>query len=193
MKLREANMRRREFIGVVGGGLAMSAWPHAAHAQQAAQPPANGASAIRPAQIIADFIVNFDLRNAPPVVIDRARIAFIDTIGVMLAGSQHSPTDIVCEMIRVEGSTPAATIVGRSLRASPQLAALANGVSGHAMDFDLTYSAGQAIAALIPAILPVAETVKSSPSEILAAFICASADDQSADRGENQRLRRYGH
>ena len=30
---------------------------------------------------------------------------------------------------------------------------------------------GQSIAALIPAILPIAETAKSSPAEILAAFI----------------------
>ena len=74
-------------------------------------------------------------------------------------------------MIKLEGSAPAATIVGRPLRASPQLAALANGVSGHAMDYDLTYFSGQSIAALIPAILPIAETAKSSPSEILAAFI----------------------
>jgi 2-methylcitrate dehydratase PrpD len=35
----------------------------------------------------------------------------------------------------------------------------------------LTYYAGQSIAGLIPAILPIAETEKSSPSEILAAFI----------------------
>ena len=57
------------------------------------------------------------------------------------------------------------------MRASPQLAALANGVSAHAMDYDLTYYVGQSIAGLIPAILPIAETEKSSPAEILAAFI----------------------
>jgi 2-methylcitrate dehydratase PrpD len=162
-------MRRREFIGVIGS--AFATWPLMAQAQQAAQPAADGASTIKPAQAIAEFIVNFDLKNVPAIVTDRARVAFIDTIGVMLAGSQNPPTDIICEMIKLEGSTPAATIVGRSLRASPQLAALANGVSGHAMDYDLTYFAGQAIAALIPAILPIAETAKSSPAEILSAFI----------------------
>jgi 2-methylcitrate dehydratase PrpD len=51
------------------------------------------------------------------------------------------------------------------------LAALANGVSAHAMDYDLTYCAGQAISGLIPAILPVAETTNASPSEALSAFI----------------------
>jgi 2-methylcitrate dehydratase PrpD len=163
-------MRRREFIGLVGGGLTASplaGWPVAAQAQQTAA----SAAAIKPAQAIAEFIVNFDLKTAPPIVIDRARVAFVDTIGVMLAGSQHPPTDIICDMIKLEGSVLAATIVGRPLRASPQLAALANGVSGHAMDYDLTYFSGQSIAALIPAILPIAETAKSSPSEILAAFI----------------------
>lgn len=140
----------------------------AASAQQA---PLAAAPGVKPAQVIANFIVNFDLKNAPTVVIDRARVVFVDTVGVMLAGSQHHPTDLICDIIHAEGSVPAATIVGRPQRASAQLAALANGVSGHAMDYDLTYFAGQSIAAVIPAILPIAEISKSSPSEMLAALI----------------------
>jgi hypothetical protein len=46
-------------------------------------------------EVIADFVSRFELKDAPPVVIERARIAFIDTIGVMLAGSQLPPSDIV--------------------------------------------------------------------------------------------------
>jgi len=67
-------MRRREFIGLVGGGLAASplaSWPVMAQAQQTAA----GAAAIKPAQAIADFIINFDLKNAPQIVIDRSRTA----------------------------------------------------------------------------------------------------------------------
>ncbi len=162
-------MRRREFISLAGG--AVIARPLTEQAAREAERSIAGGSDIKPAQVIAEFIVSFDLKKVPPIVIDRARVAFIDTIGVMLAGSQHDPADIVCDMIKFEGSAPVATIVGRSLRASPQLAALANGVSAHAMDYDLTYLAGQAIAGLIPAILPVAETTGASPSEILSAFI----------------------
>lgn len=125
-------------------------------------------------EIIADFITGFDLKTVPPGVIDRSRVAFVDTVGVMLAGSQLQPADIVCDVVKLTGSEPAATIVGRPSRVAPQLAALANGVAGHCMDFDLTYFAGQSIAAVIPAILPVAETTRATPAEMLAAFIIAA-------------------
>src|SRR5712675_920860 len=138
-----------------------------------ASEPAKRAPAQAPSKAIADFVTGFDLKSAPPLVIERARIAFIDTVGVMLAVSQTPPADIVCDIVKLEGSAPAATIVGRQLRASPQLAALANGVAGHAMDFDLN-TATQSVAGVIPAILPVAETTGASPSEMLAAFIVAA-------------------
>jgi 2-methylcitrate dehydratase PrpD len=38
------------------------------------------------------------------------------------------------------------------------------------MDFDLTYLAGQSVAAVIPAILPVAETTGATQGEMLAAL-----------------------
>jgi len=50
-------------------------------------------NAVNPSRIIADFVTGFDLQHAPPLVIDRARVAFVDTVGVMLAGSQLPPAD----------------------------------------------------------------------------------------------------
>ena len=124
--------------------------------------------------VIAAFATGFVLADAPPDVVQRARTAFVDTVGVMLAGSQLPPADIVCDVIKLEGSTPSASIVGRSLRAAPRMAALANGVADHAMDFDLTYLAGQSVAGVIPAILPVAETSGATAADMLAAFIIAA-------------------
>ena len=121
--------------------------------------------------VMADYIAGFDLASAPPTVVDRARIAFIDTIGVMLAGSHEEVSHLMVEMVKEEASAPQATIVGQSLRASPQLAALADGVASHAMDYDLTYISGQAIAAVVPAILPLAETSGATPAEMIAAYI----------------------
>ena len=164
-------MRRRDFIGVVGGlaGSGLPAWPtHGAGAAADTARRRTGHQA-RPGH----RRIRHRLRSQEraQIVIDRARVAFVDTVGVMLAGSQHHPTDIICDMIKLEGSAPAATIVGRDLRATPQLAALANGVSGHAMDYDLTYFAGQSIAPLFPPSCRLPRSTKSSPSEILSAFI----------------------
>jgi len=133
-------------------------------------------------QIIAEFVTGFDLKNVPSVTIDRARVAFIDTIGVMLAGSRMPVSDIVCEMIKLEGSAPAAAIVGQSLRTSPQLAALANGVAAHSMDYDFSYVRGQSVSPVIPAILPVAESMGASPRESIAAFIIGCEVASRIDR-----------
>ena len=135
------------------------------------KPAAAAGQAKRLGQVIAEYVVGFNLKDAPAVAIDRARVAFTDTVGVMLAGSRQDVSRILCDMVRLEGSAPSASIVGQSLRASPQLAALANGVAAHAMDYDLTYVAGQAASAVIPAVLPVAEVTGASPAETMAATI----------------------
>jgi 2-methylcitrate dehydratase PrpD len=175
---RSNSLDRRIFLGASTATLLGIPGISVAQPKPSEQTPAKGSAPVadgpKPSQIIADFVTGFDPKNAPPIVIERARVAFVDTVGVMLAGSQLPPADIVCDVVKLEGSTPAATIVGRPLRASPQLAALANGVADHAMDFDLTYMAGQSIAGVVPAILPVAETTGATPAEMLAAFIIAA-------------------
>jgi 2-methylcitrate dehydratase PrpD len=143
----------------------------AALAQQPQAPKASEAEAAKPTQLIASFITGFDLKHAPPLAIERARLAFIDTMGVMLAGSRSEPAAIVREMVRAEGATPVASVVGDALRTSPQLAALANGVASHALDFDFTYTQGQLVAPVIPALLALAESTGATPAETLAAFI----------------------
>ena len=120
---------------------------------------------------IADFLAGFRLADAPPTVVDLARIAFIDTIGVMLAGSREPPGVIAAEMVRLEGGAPAVAVVGQSFRSSVPLAAFANGVSGHAMDYDFSYAIGQSAAPVIPSLLAVAESTKASSREMIEAFV----------------------
>src|SRR6478672_7222428 len=49
---------------------------------------------------IAEFATGFDLAKAPPLAIERARTAFVDTIGVTLAGSTEKVAEIVRDMVR---------------------------------------------------------------------------------------------
>jgi MmgE/PrpD N-terminal domain len=105
---------RRVFLGASTATLLGLPGISLAQQQRPSEPHVGSEPATRaPSQAIADFATGFDLKSAPPIVIERARIAFVDTVGVMLAGSQSSPTDIVCDIIKLEGTAPVATIVGQ--------------------------------------------------------------------------------
>src|SRR3954468_16668131 len=171
MDRRHDGIDRRTLLGA--GAAAVVAMSPARGAEVKAQLGVAAAEAgpKKLSELIADFVVGFDLKNAPPLAIERTRLAFTDTIGVMLAGSREHVAQIACEMVKQEGSAPAAGVVVQSFRASPQLAALANGVAAHAMDYDFSYIMGQPMAPIIPALLPLAEQTRATPSEVMAAFI----------------------
>src|SRR5262245_14895377 len=161
---------RRLFLGAGAATLIGAAGTARAQAQ-APQAAGEGAPALKPTARVVDFVAGFNLKAVPALAIERAPLAFIDTVGVMLAGSRSEPAAIVLELVRAEGTAPAASIVGQSLGSSPQLAALANGVASHALDFDFTYTQGQLLAPVIPALLPLAESTGATPGETLAAFL----------------------
>ena len=167
---RLTSIDRRMFVG--GSALTLLGVSNALAQQPKGDAPKMAeAGGKKLAQMIAEYIAGFDLKTLPQAAIDRARVFFTDSVGVMLAGSHEEVSHLVFEMVKAEGAAPSATIVGQSLRSSPQLAALANGVAGHAMDYDFTFVAAQAIAAVIPAILPLAETTNATPAEAIAAFV----------------------
>ena len=91
----QASVDRRQFsaaapltvLGMTGAALAQSKQQRAegeGQRQGRARP-----NAVRVSQGIADFVTGFDLKTVPQPVIDRARAVFIDTVGVMLAGSHE--------------------------------------------------------------------------------------------------------
>jgi 2-methylcitrate dehydratase PrpD len=162
---------RRLFLGAAG---ALTLAGQAALAQETKTDAKNEATAQakRLADTIADFVAGFDLAAVPPRAIERARFAFLDTLAVMLAGSREEGTAIVCEMVQQEGAAPKVSVVGQPFRTSPQLAALANGVAAHIMDYDLSAPLlGQPASPVIPALLPLAESVGATPADVIAAFI----------------------
>jgi 2-methylcitrate dehydratase PrpD len=156
---------RRLLLGAAGA-LTLLGQPALAQEAKPAAAPSKKLS-----DTIADFVVGFDLNAVPPLGIERARLAFIDTLAVMLAGSREEGSQLVCEMVRQEEAAPKVSVVGQSFRTSPQLAALANGVAAHIMDYDLSSLLGQPTSPIIPALLPLAESTGATPAEVTAAFI----------------------
>ncbi len=101
-----------------------------------------------------------------------ARNAFIDTIGVMIAGASEVPTKAVLSMTQdwADGDCVA---LGADRTKSPVWAALVNGTAAHALDFDDNFDPAKAHASavLIPAILAIAEQENSSGTACLDAYI----------------------
>ena len=107
----------------------------------------------------------------PEPVRRHARRALLDHLAATVAGSESAPAVAVASLLRdTEGSGPA-TVVGTGLRLSPANAAFANGTAAHALEVDDGYTAGSFHpgAAILPAVLAVAEALRSSPEQLVRA------------------------
>ena len=107
-------------------------------------------------QRIARFVAETTFDSLPAAAVDTTRIAFLDLLGVALAGSSDSAASLVARLVREEAAAERATVIGHDFRSSAQQAAFANGVAGHALDYDHSFnSGGQPTSPLIPAVLAV--------------------------------------
>jgi len=109
----------------------------------------------------------------PPEVREAAKAAIVDTTGVIVAGASEPVTRIVAAAVADEGARPVADRLGARLRTSMEGAALVNGVSGHALDYDdVNQSAiGHPSVVIFPAALAVAQGVGASGAALLEAYV----------------------
>ncbi len=89
-------------------------------------------------RVVCDFIARTGIGDLPAELLAEGRRCVTDGVGVILAGSTESCSQIVREQIGETGGRPQAAILGTTERAPAPLAARANGTAGHALDFDDT-------------------------------------------------------
>jgi 2-methylcitrate dehydratase PrpD len=107
--------------------------PSATEAAKARNFPAGTTKAV------VDFISNASFDRMPQKVVDEAKRCLIDGFGVVLAGATVRGSAIVREHIKASRTQTGATVLGpEKITATTAHAALANGASGHAMDYDDT-------------------------------------------------------
>jgi 2-methylcitrate dehydratase PrpD len=118
---------------------------------------------------VTDFIHG---ARVPPEASARAATAVKDTIGVMLAGVGE-PAARIAQAMASEDGVGTCRVLGTSLQTSPELAALANGVSAHSLDYDdmCFVSLAHPSCALVPAILATGELVHARSSALLDAYV----------------------
>jgi 2-methylcitrate dehydratase PrpD len=118
---------------------------------------------------VAGFAAAFSLRTAPAELLPRVREAFLDSFGVMLAGSREESAQIAARWIRSERAAgPCAVIAQLDFRTSPANAALANGVAAHTLDYD---HFGHQSAVMVPCVLAAGEAKGCSGRELIEAYI----------------------
>ena len=111
-------------------------------------------------------------RDHGPTALARARVAFLDTLGCMLAGAADPAAESVRRTVSAWGEG-SCTVVGMGIRAPAPWAALANGTAAHALDFDDHEEPGAThpSAVLVPALLALGETRRASGRDLLDAYI----------------------
>jgi 2-methylcitrate dehydratase PrpD len=121
---------------------------------------------------IARFVGETTYESLPPELVTAVKRAWIDTIGVTLAGAEEEGSEIALAYAQAANASGEATVVGTKTRTAPSLAALANGVAGHALDYDDMSKGlnGHPSVPLVPAILAIAERDGRSGRDALLAF-----------------------
>jgi len=121
---------------------------------------------------ISEFIVNTTYEDIPEDVVTLGKKTLLDGFGLALAGSASVIGPVVRQYIGTLGLAPgkSATVVGTAMKAPPRFAALANGVSIHADDYDDTGSALHVAAPVLPPALALCEVGRRSGKELMLAF-----------------------
>ena len=101
-----------------------------------------------------------------------AQQCVLDWVGVALAGSREPLVGLLLAQAAEDGGNAAATVIGSDRKFSARQAALINGATGHAIDYDDTNTAaqGHVTAAVLPAALALAEAQHASGDQLLRAF-----------------------
>jgi 2-methylcitrate dehydratase PrpD len=120
---------------------------------------------------VSEFIVNTRYEDIPENVIALGKKTILDGFGLALAGSASTAGPVIRKYIESLGPCGgSSTIVGTKLKVHPRYAALANGISIHADDFDDTGSAFHVAAPVLPPSFALCEMGRRSGKDLMLAF-----------------------
>ncbi|MUL64570.1 hypothetical protein BOO86_08865 [Mycobacterium sp. CBMA 234] len=131
-----------------------------------------GTKSLQVTRELAEFVRNAPGTVASPRATDVVKQAVLDLFGVTVAGTAEQASVIALTYARSQGAVGTAAVLGGRARLSPAAAALVNGTSGHALDFDdIGLGAGHISVAIMPAVLAVAEQVGADGVSFIEALV----------------------
>ena len=122
---------------------------------------------------LARFIVGTNEVDIPSHVYEHAKIAFLDWIGVTIAGKDDPLVKKLLGYVNILGGNEQATILGHKVKKSMSHAALINGSASHVLDYDDVMMAflGHPSVTMFPSLLALAEFKEKSGADFLTAYI----------------------
>ena len=89
-------------------------------------------------EVIGRFAGGLRLADVPPAVVQKAKLVFLDTLGIALASSTMDFGLMAINVARKLGGPKASLLIGTSDRVAAANAVLANGTLAHGLDYDDT-------------------------------------------------------
>jgi 2-methylcitrate dehydratase PrpD len=123
---------------------------------------------------LARFVAEIDFATISAKTIEQAKLHILDTLGVALAAIRTPVASIAGDYCRASGDTPQASIWGNKHKTSLPMAAFANGLLAHALDFDdwdAYVHAGHPSSMVLGAALTLGENLGASGGQLLQAYI----------------------
>jgi len=132
-------------------------------------------------QLIVKFLQRVRSRGVPRAVREIAKEHLLDGFATMLGGTPEEASRKIRAHVEVVGGRGEARVIGTALKVPCQMAALANGVQGHVLDYDdaqFTTGPGRPFGQqthpttpVLAAALALAEKTRAGGSELLAAYV----------------------
>src|SRR5436190_15597015 len=128
----------------------------------------------REIEALAEFVATTRWDDDVPEPVRRqTKLVFLDTLGVILAGSERPEVRQLRERLSATAGTGATVYARGWPMQDPRSAALLNGIAGRSIELceGLRLVSGQAAIQVLPGVLAVAEHAGSSGSDMLTALI----------------------
>ena len=121
---------------------------------------------------LAQFIADTKFENLPPPVVEAAKIAILDGVANVVAGSVQELADIIGRYVRDAGGSSQSSVVGWGYRTNPPAAAFANGVFGHCLDYEIQgFPPTHGTSSCLPAALALAEQHHVPGEQVITAYV----------------------
>lgn len=122
---------------------------------------------------LARFVAETRWEEIPEAVQSHAKLVFLDTLGVVLAGSIQPEVQAIREALCANGGLGATVYASTWPGCDPRQAALLNGIAGRSIELceGHRYVSCQAAIQILPTVLALGEQLQCSGRELLSALI----------------------